>query len=148
MRDERIEQAKNKIQGEMAIIILFGIAISFSIKTLVFKMNLKECLTEYLILILAPLYQLTRMHMLKISGYNERGNRQSVKKLFIAIAIFLGASAVSMFNLTKESTVYVWQSSVPFLCVFLVLFVVIFLITNKFNQYRGHKYEKEFDDDK
>ncbi|MDQ7097023.1 hypothetical protein REC12_25850 [Desulfosporosinus sp. PR] len=147
MRDERIRQAKNKIRSEMATIILLGIAISFSIKTLVFHRSIEECLTEYLILILAPLYQLVRMHMLKVGIYNERGNRQPVKNLLLAMAIFLAASAVTMYKAMKESAVYAWQRSVTFLLVFLVLFVLIFFVTSKFNQYRAHKYEKEFDDD-
>lgn len=147
MKDERIEQAKNKIWSELAIIMYLGVALSFSAKILVFKMDLMECITEYLILIFTPLYQFIRMHMMKISIYSERGNKQSIKNILIAIYAFLVASAVSIFKM-KESAVYVWQNSVPFIFAFLVLFLSIFFISNKFNQRRGHKYEKEFDDDK
>jgi len=148
MKDERIEQAKNKIRSEMAIIILYGVAVSFLVKKLVFNMDIQECITEYLILIFFPLYQFIRMYMMKISIYSERGNKQSIKNLLIAIALFLVASAVSIVNSKKDLAVYDWQNSVTFIFVFLVLFVSIFFITNKFNQHRGHKYEKEFDDDK
>ena len=147
MKDERIEQAKNKIWSELAIIMYLGVALSFSVKILVFKMDLMECITEYLILIFTPLYQFIRMHMMKISIYSERGNKQSIKNILIAIYAFLVVSAVSIFKM-KESAVYVWQNSVPFIFAFLVLFLSIFFISNKFNQRRGHKYEKEFDDDK
>lgn len=147
MKDERIEQAKNKIWSELAIIMYLGVALSFSAKILVFKMDLMECITEYLILIFTPLYQFIRMHMMKISIYSERGNKQSIKNILIAIYAFLVVSAVSIFKM-KESAVYVWQNSVPFIFAFLVLFLSIFFISNKFNQRRGHKYEKEFDDDK
>lgn len=143
MKDERIQQAINKIRSEMAIIILFGVAFSFLVKTLVFNMGLKECITEYLIMILSPLYQLVRMHMMKISIYSERGNKQSIKTMLIAISIFLVASAMSLLNKMKESAVYNWRNPVVFLFIFLVLFIAIFLMTNKFNQQRGLEYEKE-----
>lgn len=148
MKDERIEQAKNKIQSEMAIIIFIGVIVSFLVKTLVFNMDLQECITEYIIMIFSPLYQLIRMHMMKISIYSERGNKQSVKNLIITIAVLVVASAVFIFDSMTESAVYVWQSSVAGIFTFLVLFVAIFFIANKYNQHRGHKYEKEFDDDK
>lgn len=148
MKDERIEQAKNKIWSELGIIIFLGAALSFLVKILVFNMGLQECITEYLILIFTPLYQFIRMHMMKISIYSERGNKQLVKNLIIAIAIFLIASAVSIFKKMKESAVYEWQSHAVSLFIFVVLFVAIFFSSNKFNQHRGHKYEEEFDDDK
>jgi len=148
MKDERIEQAKTKIKSEVAIIIYFGVAVSFLIKTLVFKMDMQAYLTEYLILIFIPLYQFIRMHMMKVSIYSERGNKQSIKNLLIAIVILVIASAALIFNTMKKSAVYELKSSVVFLFIFLVLFVAIFFITNKFNQHRVYKYEKEFDDEK
>lgn len=146
MKDERIEQATNKIWSELAIIIYVGVALSFSVKILVFNLGLQECITEYLILIFSPLYQFIRMHMMRISIYSERGNKQSLKNLFIAIAIFLIASVVSIFKKMKESAVYDWQRSAVFLFIFLVLFISLSFITNKYNRHRVHEYEKEFDD--
>jgi hypothetical protein len=148
MKDERIEQAKLKIRSEMAIIILYGVAVSFLVKTLVFKMNLQESMIEYLILIFFPLYQFIRMHMLKVSIYSEHGKKSSIKNLFVAIGILVVASIVLIVNSIKTSAVYDWYSPVIFLFIFIVLFVAIFFLTNKFNYCRGHKYEKEFDDDK
>lgn len=77
MKDERIEQAKNKIRSEMTVIIICGVAISFLVKTLVFNMNIRECITEYLILILSPLYQFIRMHMMRVSIYSKQGDKKS-----------------------------------------------------------------------
>lgn len=147
MKDERIEQAKNKIRSEMATIILYGVAISFVVKTLVFHMTLQESITEYLILIFSPLYQFIRMHMMKISIYSERRNKYSMKNLLITITILVVASAVYILNSLKNSAVYDWRSPVIFLFIFIILFATIFFIANKYNLDRGHKYEKEFDDE-
>ena len=129
MKDERIEQVKNKIWSELAILMYVGVALSFSVKTLAFNMDLMECITEYLILLFTPLYQFIRMHMMKVSIYSERGNKQSTKNILIAISIFLVASAMSLFKKVKDSAVYDWQNPVVFLFIFLVLFIAIFLMT-------------------
>lgn len=147
MKDERIEQAKLKIRSEMAIIIFYGVAVSFLVKTLVFKMNLQETIIEYLILVFSPLYQFIRMHMMKVSIYSERMTKKSIKNLLLVIVILVTVSAVQVFNSMKKSAAYNWQSPVVFLSIFIVLFAAIFLITNKYNQQRGHKYEKEFEDE-
>ncbi len=147
MKDERVEQAKNKVRSEMATIMYLGIVISFLVKTLAFKMNLWECITEYVILIFFPLYQFIRMHMMKIGDYSERGDNRSIKNLLIAIIILVAAAAVLIFNLMKKSVAYNWQSPVVFLFIFVVIFVLIFFAVNRFNKYRGHEYEREFDDE-
>lgn len=148
MKDERIEQAVNKIRSEMAIIIFYGVAVLFLVKTLVFNMNSEDKITEFLILIFFPLYQFIRMHMMKISIYSKPGNKQPVKNLALTVAIILAMSAMLIFKSIKQSGGYVWQNSIPFLAIFLILFVSVFFIANKFNQYRGHQYENEFDGDK
>ena len=144
MKDERIEQAINKIRSEMTVIILLGVALSFLIKTLVFNMGLKECITEYLILVLSPLYQFVRMHMMKISIYSQRGNKQSIKNLVISLFALVAAFGAYILG---SDTLSAWHNSILFLLTFIVLFTAIFFTTNRFNQHRGHKYEKEFDDD-
>lgn len=146
MKDERIDQAINKIRSEMMIIILFGAAASFLVKTLVFNMGLMESITEYLILVLSPVYQFIRMHMMKISITNERGNKQPVKNLIMIIAVIVILSAAYILNAMKKSAAYNWQSPLIFLLIYFILFVSIFFITQKFNRNRGHKYEMEFDD--
>jgi hypothetical protein len=137
MKDERIEQAKNKIRSEMAFIVFIGIIVSFLVKTLVFKMEFQEYITEYVIIIFFPLYQFIRMHMMKISIYSEHGNKQPLKHLLVIITVIVVISAT-----------YGGQSSLMDVIPFLVLFITIFFIANKYNQCRGHRYEKEFDDDK
>lgn len=148
MKDERIEQAKNKIRSEMAVIIFIGSLVSFLIKTWVFDMDMQAYITEYVIMIFFPLYQFIRMNMMKISIYSERGNKQSFRNLVITIALLAAASAVPIFNSVTKSEVNLWQNPAVRMVTFLVLFTALVLIANKYNQHRAHKYEKELDDDK
>lgn len=144
MKDERIEQAKNKIRSEMAVIMIWGVAISFLVKTLVFKMSIQQCITEYLILILSPLYQSIRMHMMKVSPYDKQGNKQSVKKVIMTIIFLVVASVVFIVNSAKYNS----NGSIIFLFPFLLLFLALLFIFNKFNQQLSKKYEEDFDDEK
>lgn len=144
MKDERIEQAKNKIRSEMTVIIIWGVAISYLVKTLVFKMSLEQCITEYLILILSPLYQFMRMHTMKVSLYDKRGNKLSVKKVIMTIIFLVIASVVFIVNSAKYNS----NGSIISLFPFLLLFLSLIFIFNKFNLKLSNKYEEEFDDDK
>lgn len=145
MKDERIEQAKSKIRSELAIIILYGAALLFVVKTLVFHMNLQECLTEYLILVFFPIYQFIRMHMMKVSIYSKPGNKQYIRNLLIMF--FILGSIFAAYILSSKKPLYVWQNSFIFLLIYILVFVLLVFGVNKFNQHQGHKYEKEFDDD-
>lgn len=146
MNDERIEQAKNKIRSEIAMIVFIGVVFSFLVKTLILNMSLEECITEYVIMIFFPLYQFIRMHILKVSVYSK--SKQPIRNLGITILVLVVISAVVIFNSIQESSVYDWQNSVVGISSFLALFIVIFSAANKYNRYKGHKYEQEFDDDK
>lgn len=144
MKDERIEQAKNKIRSEMTVIIIWCVAISFFVKTLVFKMGIRECITEYLILILSPFYQSIRLHMLKVSLYDKHGKKQSVKKLIMTTIFLVVASVVFIVNSAK----YHSNGSIFSLFPFSLLLLALLFIFNKFNQQLSNKNEKDFDDDK
>lgn len=60
LKDERVEQAKSKIYSELMLIIFYIVVASFCVKALYFHMDLKQCATEYIILILTPIYQAIR----------------------------------------------------------------------------------------
>lgn len=115
MRDERVEQAKNKIRSEIAVIIYIAIAVSFIVKRFYLNMSLEECITEYLILIFFSVYEVIRMNMLKVSLFNvypKRGNRQLM--IVMIVAFLIVALAAFAFPLTKGSTVkFSYGSIVP-----------------------------------
>jgi hypothetical protein len=143
VKDERIEQAKKQIGSEMAVIIICGVAISFLIKILVYRMSLQQCITEYLILILSPLYQFIRMHTMKVSIYDKQGDNKTIKNVVMIVVFLVIATMLFFVNSAKEHK----QGSFTFLLVFWALFLAFWFIFNKINQQRSLKYEKEFDDE-
>lgn len=146
MKDERIEQAKNKVRSELAVITYLAIALSFLVKTLAFNMSLAECLTEYLILIFFPLYQFIRMHTMKISLYSSPGSKQYRHNLWLVAAILLFTAALSVFSMLNRPTGVNSYQPAFFMVLFMVLFFVVYLIVNRYNGHKAHKYEAEFDD--
>lgn len=57
MMDERTTQVRNKIMSEMAMLIYLFVAAAFAVKVLLMGKGIRDCVVEYVILILAPLYQ-------------------------------------------------------------------------------------------
>lgn len=147
MKDERIKQVEYKIRSEIAIIIFIGAILSYLVKTLIFNMSLEEYITENVIILFFPLYQFVRMHMMKISIYSDLGNKHLAKKMMIITCIIVMIfSGLYIYYKMKASVSYEWESAVLGVFAFLVLFSVMFFIINRYNQHRGHKYDKEYDD--
>ena len=57
MMDERTTQVRNKIMSEMAMLMYLFVAAAFAVKVLLMGKGIRDCVVEYVILILAPLYQ-------------------------------------------------------------------------------------------
>lgn len=92
-------------------------------------------------MILFPIYQFIRMQTMKISFHKKSTTKFT--SLFLAIitmgVIFIG---LIYYVVTKDSGVSL------IMIIYLALSVALFFGVNEFNEYRAHKYEKEFDDDK
>ena len=66
IKDERIEQARNKIWAEMMQILYFIAVLSFVVKILFLHQSLQDCTLEYVILILTPIYQMIRARQMGV----------------------------------------------------------------------------------
>mgnify|MGYP001610665266 CR=1 FL=1 len=145
MKDERIEQATNKIKSELALLMYGIVVISFVLKSFVYNMDLSKCLTEYIIMIITPLYQFIRARSMKVSFHDNKGFNQSfrvVPILFIVIIAIFGMFIYKSITLNN----FDWKNAV-FILIFIVLFVFIHFIATKSEQKQVKKYEKQFDDD-
>ena len=66
IKDERIEQARNKIWAEMMQILYFIAIFSFVVKILFLHQSLQDCTLEYVVLILTPIYQMIRARQMGV----------------------------------------------------------------------------------
>ena len=90
-QDERTLQVRNRIYAELMRIMLCVVVLSFCIKTLYFHMGLTQCMTEYILMILAPVYQAVRIRQTEVvlgTGQDSR-KRGTPLMLLLLIPFFL-----------------------------------------------------------
>ena len=93
-QDERTLQVRNRIYAELMRIMLCVVVLSFCIKTLYFHMGLTQCMTEYILMILAPVYQAVRIRQTEVvlgTGQDSR-KRATPLLLLLLIPFFLRKS--------------------------------------------------------
>ena len=143
LKDERVEQAKSKIYSELMLIIFYIVVASFCVKALYFHMDLKQCATEYIILILTPIYQAIRSRQMGV----VLSTKSSRKALLPTAAIIIRMVVLLwMSNKGVPSTART-ISAVLSLAVFAVLFLVVQGIFIHLERKRAEKLEHQYDDE-
>ena len=143
LKDERVEQAKSKIYSELMLIIFYIVVASFCVKALYFHMDLKQCATEYIILILTPIYQAIRSRQMGVV-LSTKSSRKAL--LPTAAIIILMVVLLWMSNKGVPSTART-ISAVLSLAVFAVLFLVVQGIFIYLERKRAEKLEHQYDDE-
>ena len=142
MVDERVLQARRQIGSEMMQLMYYFIVISFCIKSLYFGMGLQECMTEFIILISAPIYQAYRSRKLGVVLGNYR--KASKASNIISIAVGLSVLLLSLSRSTDGITTVETLTAI-------LTFVVVFSFTRfgfaHIEAKRAKKLEEEYDED-
>ena len=144
IQDERTLQAKNQIYSELMRIMLYIIIISFCVKSLYFHMDLKQCMTEYIIMVFAPLYQMVRTRQMGVVLGTGRDSRKRV--LPILLTLLLIGNLIFMGN-AQASVEARSLSALLTMAVFAVLFLVVQRIFIRMEAKRAKKLEESFDED-
>ena len=139
--DERVLQARRQIGSEMMQLMYYFIVIAFCIKSLYFGMNLQECMTEFIVLIAAPVYQAYRSRKLGV----VLGNYRKASKASNIISIGIGLS-VLLLSLSARGGFATAEALSA-----IVTFVVVFSFTRfgfaRMEEKRAEKLEKEYEDE-
>ncbi|MBN1068553.1 hypothetical protein DVW02_11245 [Clostridium botulinum] len=146
MKDERIEQATNKIRSELTLLIYGVVVVSFVIKLWIYNMDLSRCWTEHIILIFTPLYQFVRARSMKISLHTNNSSKQSFKALAITFAALIAIISTFVYKTVINNSNYDFKKAVCNILVFIILFMFIYFRVNKSEQMQVKKYEDKFDD--
>lgn len=146
MKDERIEQATNKIKSELALLMYGIVIISFLLKLWIYNMDLSRCLTEYIIMIITPLYQFIRARSMEVSLHDKKGFNQSFRVVVITFVVIIAIFGAFIYKSITQNN-FDWKNA-AFILIFIVLFVFILFRVNKSEQKQVKKYENQFDDDK
>ena len=70
--DERVIQTKQKIGSEMMHLMYYFLVIAMCVKVLVFGMTFEDCISEFIIIVSAPIYQNIRARQMKVVLSNFR----------------------------------------------------------------------------
>ena len=139
MKDERVKQAYDQIMSEFARAVFFFALAAFLVKIIGFHKSLEDCVTEYVIIIAAPIFQAVRARQLKLSFY-QKGMEKSmwIKTMAVlaVVAVFYG--------------IYIWKKAAQItsllpLAAFIAAFVLIRILVVFREKRRAKRLEKEFD---
>ena len=142
IKDERVEQARNKIYGELfQILFLFAMTV-FLVKVLYFKMDVSQCITEYVIMIFAPIYQMVRSRQLGVVLATNLQQQMSLKRNILTavtgIALFFINWLASGRQVTKEFAFW-------YIATFLVAFFGIRVVFIRFEERRMKKLAEKYE---
>lgn len=138
-QDERTLQVRNRIYAELMRIMLCVVVLSFCIKTLYFHMDLAQCMTEYILMILAPVYQAVRIRQTEVVlGTGQDSRKRTILDtllLLLLIPFFLRRSEIANGN---------FSSLLPPV-VFIVLFLAVWYLFSHAEEKRAERLEKRYD---
>lgn len=144
IRDERVEQTKNKIYAELMQGVYLLIALSLIIKLLYFKMDFPQLLTEMAILILAPIYQMVRTRQLGVVLAGDLRQEMTWKKNILLIIIYVAVFLLFRVISGKEITLAFFLGDVVS---FIIIFFVVRAIAVRKEERRMEKLAKEYEDE-
>lgn len=138
-QDERTLQVRNRIYAELMRIMLCVVVLSFCIKTLYFHMDLAQCMTEYILMILAPVYQAVRIRQTEVVlGTGQDSRKRTILDtllLLLLIPFFLRRSEIANGD---------FPALLP-LVVFVLLFLAIQYLFSHAEKKRAENLEKRYD---
>lgn len=91
--DERVLQARRKIASEMMYLMYYFIVLAFCIKVLGFGKGLEDCITEFIIMVGAPIYQNIRARQMKVvlGDFRKRSKASTVSSILVGVVVMLFA---------------------------------------------------------
>ena len=140
--DERVLQARRQIGSEMMQLMYYFIVIAMCVKVLVLGMTFEDCITEFIIIVSAPIYQNIRARQMKVVLGNFR--KYSRKGAVIAIVGGIVGMLLSMWRLKGSIDK---ADAVTSIVTFAVTFSLARYGFAHLEKKRAEKLEKEYEDD-
>ena len=137
IKDERIEQARNKIWAEMMQILYFIAIFSFVVKILFLHQSLQDCTLEYVVLILTPIYQMIRARQMGVvlNVVAKPNPKRLVASLVVGICFAMQTEA------KQPAEIFTMLGT------FVVVFLVVQFGMYRMGKRRQEKLEKVYDDE-
>ena len=140
--DERVMGEYRKIYSELVSLIMAVTAVSLLVKYLIFDYGLRECATEFIILIGASLYLAVRQYMLGLDPEDSLPKEKRRKRMLASFAgAFCGYAVVYA---VKENGVSqsLWVNLFCFAAMYVAVYYLSGRVARYFSSRRGRKYEE------
>lgn len=140
--DERIKGEYRKIYSELLSMIMVFTAVSLLVKFNLYDMELRECLTEFIILIFAPLYMVVRQFMMGLNPQETTSKKKKRIQFFVALFFASAGFLVSTFykeGRLKEDTLF-------YILSFIATFTFVYYVSWKLSAYFAGRKAKKYED--
>ncbi|MDD4843668.1 MAG: hypothetical protein PHU31_04985 [Anaerotignum sp.] len=144
IRDERVEQARNKIYGELFQILFLFVMTTFLVKALYYKMELSQCITEFVIMIVTPIYQMVRSRQLGVVLATNLRQQMSPKRNILSAVTAIGLFFFFWVTSGKQVTA---EFAFSYIVTFCVVFFLVRVGFVHLEEHRMKKLEKKFADE-
>mgnify|MGYP003220905927 FL=1 len=148
MMDERMTQVRNKILSEMPMIMYVFVAAAFAVKVLLLGKGIRDCVVEYVVLILAPLYQYVRARQLKFSLYQPEnsGRKQRVRRNLVSVTVGALVFILFFWRSTRQENLDA-NEMVPGVLIFAAVFLLTKVAIVRIEKKRADRLEREYEDE-
>ena len=142
IKDERIEQARNKIWAEMMQILYFIAIFSFVVKILFLHQSLQDCTLEYVVLILTPIYQMIRARQMGVVlNVVAKPNPKRLVASLVGGMVAVGICFAMQTEAKQPAEIFTMLGT------FVVVFLVVQFGMYRMGKRRQEQLEKEYDDE-
>ena len=141
--DERVLQARRKIGSEMMQLMYYFIVIAFCVKVLAFGMAFEDCITEFIIMVGAPVYQNIRARQMKVvlTTFSRKTSKVStLSSILVAVAV------MAFFMWRNEGRVDP-EEIISYAVSFAAMFILVRYGFTYIEKRRAKKLEEEYEDD-
>ena len=141
--DERVLQARQKIGSELMLLMYYFIILAFCVKVLAFGMAFEDCITEFVILVAAPIYQNIRARQMKVvlTTFSRKTSKVStLSSILVAVAV------MAFFMWRNEGRVDP-EEIISYAVSFAAMFILVRYGFTYIEKRRAEKLEAEYEDD-
>ena len=141
--DERVLQARQKIGSELMLLMYYFIILAFCVKVLAFGMAFEDCITEFIIMVGAPVYQNIRARQMKVvlTTFSRKTSKVStLSSILVAVAV------MAFFMWRNEGRVDP-EEIISYAVSFAAMFILVRYGFTYIEKRRAEKLEAEYEDD-
>ena len=138
--DERVQGEYRKIYSELLSLVMTVTAVSLLVKFLYFDYGLKECATEFIILIGGSLYLTVRQCMLGLGPEDSMPKEKRRKRMLVSFIGTLCGYAFAYAVKSGEVSGHLWTDLLCFAAVYVFVYFLSGRLSSLFSVRREKKY--------